>query len=205
MPEPDVSNLHSVAQAIEMIDSVPVSPRVVARPLLKSAGLRLAHDIVADRDYPPFEKSLMDGFAIRANDATSERFTLRLVGEIAAGSATSRVVGPGECMAIYTGAPMPDGADSVVPVEFVESRDGESVTLRAPVRIGQNIARRGADCSVNQVRAGGKRRGGTALGRRGRGDGEPAGDLSRYRLAEGGGSRGRAGGPAWHPPRRGNA
>src|SRR5215213_320707 len=131
MSEPDVSNLLTVAQAIEIIDSVPVLPRTIAQPLLKSAGLRLAQDIIADRDYPPFDKSLMDGFAIRAADAGGDSFTLRVVGEIAAGKSSTRAIGAGECMSIYTGAPMPDGADCVVPVEFLENRNADSVILRA--------------------------------------------------------------------------
>src|SRR5262245_43243075 len=95
MSEPDVSNLLTVAQAIEIIDSVPISPRLVTQPLLKSTGLRLAGDIKSDRDYPPFDKSLMDGFAIRAADAHSTAFTLRIVGEVAAGKEPSREVGAG--------------------------------------------------------------------------------------------------------------
>ncbi|CAN5392622.1 molybdopterin molybdotransferase MoeA [soil metagenome] len=151
MIEPDVSNLLTVAQAIAIIDSVPVSPRTLTQPLLKSFGLHLAQHVTSDRDYPPFDKSLMDGFAIRAADATGEPFTLRIVGEIAAGRKADRALGAGECMSIYTGAPMPEGADSVVPVEFVQSCSQDSVTLKAPVRAGQNIALRGADIPAQQV------------------------------------------------------
>src|SRR5688500_427056 len=107
MSEPDVSKLLAVAQAIEIIDSVPVSPRVITQSLLKSAGLRLAQDIMSDRDYPPFDKSLMDGFAIRASDASSGQFTLLVVGEVAAGTEPSRTIQGNECMSIYTGAPIP--------------------------------------------------------------------------------------------------
>jgi molybdopterin molybdotransferase len=151
MSEPDVSNLMPVAQAIEIIDSVPVFPQIVTQSLLKSAGLRLAQDIAADRDYPPFDKSLMDGFAVRASDAKGESFAPRIVGEVAAGSSSSRAVEAGECMSIYTGAPMPAGAVGVGPVEFSEIRSSDSVTLRGPVKVGQNIARRGADCPSGAI------------------------------------------------------
>jgi molybdopterin molybdotransferase len=151
MSEPDVSSLMNVADAIEIIDSVPVSPRTLRQPLLNSFGLRLARDITSDRDYPPFDKSLMDGFAIRAADANSEYFTLRVVGEIAAGKSATRPLGRGECMSIYTGAPIPDGADAVVPVEFSDQRSADSVRLHGPVRTMQNIARRGADCAAGRV------------------------------------------------------
>ena len=150
MSEPDVSNLLTVAQATAIIDSVPVTPRVVERPFLQSGGLRLAHEIYSDRDYPPFDKSLMDGFAICASDAKGEQFTLRIVGEIAAGREPSRAIGAGECMSIYTGAPIPEGADSVVPVESSVTRTGDLVTLRGPVRPAHHIARRGSDCPAGK-------------------------------------------------------
>ncbi len=66
MGEPDVSDLITVREAVEIIDRAPVRPRVVTVPLAEARGLRLAEDLHADRDYPPFDKSLMDGFAVRA-------------------------------------------------------------------------------------------------------------------------------------------
>src|SRR5438034_10459220 len=86
-------------------------------PLLDSLGLVLAEDIAADRDVPPFRNSAMDGYAVRGDDVASAPARLRVVGEIAAGSFPDRSVGPGEAMRIMTGAPMPDGADTVVRVE----------------------------------------------------------------------------------------
>ncbi|MDB5356529.1 MAG: molybdenum cofactor synthesis domain protein [Phycisphaerales bacterium] len=153
MNEPDVSGLLTVQQAIGVIDAVAVSPRIVRVPLGEAAGLRLAERIVADRDFPPFDKSLMDGYAVWVADVAQPPVELRVVGEIAAGKWPGRGIGAGETMAIMTGAPMPQGADGVVPVEDVERRVsvGESVrVLRAPAP-ARLIAPRGSDCPAGKV------------------------------------------------------
>ena len=128
MTEPDVSNLLSVREAIGVIDAAEVTPRVVRLPLGEARGLYLAEDLVADRDYPPFDKSLMDGYAVRAADVASGPVELRFAGEVAAGGAATRPLGQGEAIAIMTGAPMPPGAQGVVPVEET-SRAGETVRI----------------------------------------------------------------------------
>src|SRR5580698_6333583 len=64
----DLSALLSVRQAIEVIDGTPVHPRIERLPLAAARGYRLARDLIADRDYPPFAKSVMDGFAVRSAD-----------------------------------------------------------------------------------------------------------------------------------------
>ncbi|HEV2296033.1 MAG TPA: gephyrin-like molybdotransferase Glp [Tepidisphaeraceae bacterium] len=145
MTEPDVSDLLTVAQAIEVIDGVEVAPRVVEVALAEADGLVLAEDIVADRDYPPFDKSLMDGYAVRCADLTAKpQATLKVIGEIAAGAQAARGLAPGEAFAIMTGAPMPDGADGVVPVEDVE-RSTEIVRILRSTNPGRFIAKRGSD------------------------------------------------------------
>jgi molybdopterin molybdotransferase len=152
MSEPDVSDLLSVAQAIAIIDAVPVEPRVVELPLREVEGLRLAEDVRADRDYPPFDKSLMDGFAVRSADVLHTPAELRVVGEVPAGRTFDRAVGQGQAVAIMTGAPMPPGADGIVPVEDTERVAGSAASAEASVvRIlrsttpGRFIARRGSD------------------------------------------------------------
>ncbi len=147
MSEPDVSDLLTVQQAIAIIDAVEVSPRVVTVPLAQAAGLVLAQNLLADRDFPPFDKSQMDGYAVRAGDV-GEGTTLKITGEVAAGALASVAVGAGEAVAIMTGAPMPPGADSVVPVEDVVV-DGERLRINARVTPGRYIARRGSDCAAS--------------------------------------------------------
>src|SRR5258708_38512870 len=119
MSDPDVSSLLSVQQAIRIIDSVLVNPRPIRVKLEDSEGLRLASDLRSDRDYPPFDKSQMDGYAVRRADVTITPADLRVVGEIAAGQWPGRGIGPGETMAIMTGAPMPPGAEGGRPVEDI--------------------------------------------------------------------------------------
>ena len=70
MSEPDVSDLITVQQAIEILDAAPVQPRRRVVSIHDAQGLRLAHAIVSDRDYPPADKSLMDGFALRCGRET---------------------------------------------------------------------------------------------------------------------------------------
>jgi molybdopterin molybdotransferase len=152
MSEPDVSQLLTVAQAIAVIDAVEVKPRVVAVELGEADGLVLAEDVVADRDYPPFDKSQMDGFAVKVGD----RNDLKVMGEVAAGQWPEIEVKQGEAVAVMTGAPMPKGADGVVPVEDVEDLKSEISNvrsirvMRAPVP-GRYIARCGSDVKAGTV------------------------------------------------------
>ncbi len=151
MTEPDVSKLLSVAQAIEILDRIPVTPRVRQAHLSDSLGLVLAVDVLADRDYPPFDRSLMDGYAVRSADCAVECNSLRCIGEIAAGDAAGKVLEPGQTIAIMTGAPIPPGADSVIPVENRLSQHGDMVELAGVPAPGRFIARRGSECRAGAV------------------------------------------------------
>ena len=81
--------------------------------------------VVAAEDVPPFANSAVDGYAVRAVDTVATPVRLRVVGEVAAGWSTDRVVGAGEAIRIMTGAPMPAGADASVMVEDTERVDGD--------------------------------------------------------------------------------
>src|SRR5947209_6461139 len=80
-------------------------------------GLVLAEDVVSDIDSPPYDKALMDGYAIRSEDIAAGCDHLVVVGEITAGRVAEGGVGQGEAYRIMTGAPLPPGVDAVVPVE----------------------------------------------------------------------------------------
>ena len=151
--EPDVSNLLTVAEATKIIDAAAVAPRVIEVPLHEADGLVLAADVRADRDYPPFDKSLMDGYAVRTADAARAGAELSVVGEVAAGAASARVLAAGEAVAIMTGAPLPAGADGVVPVEDVEKRSAATVRVVRAVAPapGRFIARRGSDARAGDL------------------------------------------------------
>jgi len=144
MSEPDVSDLLTVQQAIAIIDAVPIHPKTATISLDQASGLILAEALRADRDFPPFDKSQMDGYAVRAADV-SPGATLRVIGEVAAGAASDLTVGDKQAVAIMTGAPMPAGADVVVPVEDV-TVDGDAIRLTKSTTAGRFIARRGSDC-----------------------------------------------------------
>jgi molybdopterin molybdotransferase len=103
---------------------------------------------LADRDYPPFDRSMRDGFALRAAEIPG---SLRVVGEVRAGTAFDGVVGPGEAVEIMTGAPVPAGLDAVVMVEHcTRNQDGSVATDRA-LESGANVARRGSEAAAGQV------------------------------------------------------
>src|SRR5260221_4684968 len=150
MSEPDVSDLLTVQQALAVWDSVPVAPRIVRLPLSKARGPHLAKALSADRDYPPFDKSLMDGYAVRATDVAAGPTELRWAGEVAAGAQAARPLGQGEAMAIMTGAPIPAGADGVVPIEET-MREGETIRILRATDPTRFIARQGADIAAGTI------------------------------------------------------
>lgn len=115
------------------------------QPLSESLGLVLAEDVHSDVDSPPFDKSLMDGFAVRAADVSAGQAALRVIEKITAGMTPTRRIGPGEAAQIMTGAPLPDGADAVVKVEDCEL-SGEIVQIATqPVPAGLSLLRRGTN------------------------------------------------------------
>jgi len=113
-------------------------------------GYVLASDIRCDTDYPPFDRAMMDGFAVRSADVAAAGVTLRVVGQVPAGTVAQGELRPGEAMQINTGAPIPDGSDAVVPVELTEPSD-DAVIIRAAPRIGQHIARQASNVSAGQT------------------------------------------------------
>ncbi len=135
-----------------LLEATPVLP-FESVPLDVATGRILQEDVLADRDYPDFDKSLMDGFAVIASDLKRGLGPLLVLEEITAGDDPDRLreVTPGSASRIMTGAPVPPGADAVLMVEETATVPGqpERVLPKAPVEPGANLARRGAD-----VRAG---------------------------------------------------
>src|SRR5256886_6123416 len=126
-----------------ILAGVPTLPAVDS-PLLYALGLVLVDDVAADRDVPPFRNSAMDGYAVRGGGVASARVGLRVIGEVAAGGFPDRAVGPGEAMRIMTGAPMPDGADTVVRVEDTDNAS-DVVTIAAATQRGTATRQAGED------------------------------------------------------------
>jgi molybdopterin molybdotransferase len=138
----------SASEAQKLIlEATPVlGPETVAIPAALSRVLAEAID--ATRDLPPADNSAMDGYAVRAADlagASAERpLRLRVAFEVAAGAGATRRVGAGEAARIFTGAPIPQGADSVVRQEDA-TREGDQALVRIAPRVGSHVRERGED------------------------------------------------------------
>lgn len=109
--------------------------------LLAAAGRVLAEPVHADRDYPPVSRSVRDGFAVRAVDLPGE---LNVIGEVRAGESYSGQVGAGQAVEIMTGAPLPQGADSVVMVEHTTTA-GANMHSNRSLHPGENVNYRGSE------------------------------------------------------------
>ena len=117
-------------------------------PLDDSLGSVLAEPVISPLSIPPWTNSAMDGYAARATDvrgaSAAEPVRLRVIEQIAAGQFPARTIGAGECARIYTGAPLPDGADSVIRQEDTDYGD-EEVQIRSDRDAGVNIRKAGED------------------------------------------------------------
>jgi molybdenum cofactor synthesis domain-containing protein len=129
--------------------------RVERVPLDALSGRVLAQDVIASADVPPFARAMMDGYAVRAADTTGASPAsprgLAVVGRVFTGEVLARTIGPGGCVEIATGAPVPPGADAVVMVEDTAPGPDGRVSVRAAVSEGQHIGRAGADIASGQV------------------------------------------------------
>lgn len=108
-------------------------------------GRVVAADIVSSLDVPPFDRSAMDGYAVRSQDCPAPGATLRVIGRVFTGEVFPGEVGPGECVEIATGAPLPNGADAVVMVEQTSAAHGGQILINTKVAGASNIGRRAAD------------------------------------------------------------
>jgi molybdopterin molybdotransferase len=122
----------------ELVEIVPALGRVLAEP------------VVSRRELPPWANSSMDGYAIRSDDTRAGRAELSVVGRIAAGSLPERSLGAGEAMRIFTGAPLPDGADAVVPQEDAAA-DGGRIVVPRRVERGAFVRPAGEDIRAGDV------------------------------------------------------
>ena len=116
----------------------------VDTPLLDALGSVLAEDAIADRDVPSFRNSAMDGYAVRGADVQQANVRLRVIGAVAAGAMPDGTVAAGQAMRIMTGAPMPDGADTVVRVEDTDNGT-DSVTITRATPTGLSVRKAGED------------------------------------------------------------
>lgn len=154
LDRPPAASTRSVDQHLAQVCAGVERLPVEVRALHEGLGLPVVDDVAAPHSLPPFPSSQMDGYAVRAHDLTGAGpdapVELAVLEVIATGSTGSSAVGPGECARIMTGAPVPDGADTVVPLE--DTDDGRSVVqVRAALEQGRFVRPRGDDVEAGQV------------------------------------------------------
>ena len=138
-----------------LLDAATPIDRTERVPLRDATGRVLAADAIAAHDVPPFDRAAMDGYAVIAADtfgagAFAPR-VLRSIEKVYTGQMPVRSVGPGECIEIATGAPMPAGADAVVMVEETEKGSGDEIRILTPVYPRQHVGRKAADIAAGQT------------------------------------------------------
>ncbi|HUG55161.1 MAG TPA: gephyrin-like molybdotransferase Glp, partial [Vicinamibacteria bacterium] len=115
-------------------------------PLPEAVGRVLAEDVRADADMPPFDRSAMDGYAVRASDVARAPVVLEVAGQVRAGQWPDQPLPPGQAVQVMTGAPVPAGATAVQPLEKTRALDGgRRVEIREAVATGMHIARQGSE------------------------------------------------------------
>ncbi|MES1261969.1 MAG: gephyrin-like molybdotransferase Glp [Acidobacteriota bacterium] len=147
---PALPFLEARATVLREIRSRPRTPRTELVALGQAQGRILAEDLAADRDYPPFDRAMRDGFAVHAADIPG---TVRLIGEVRAGSGFQGRAGAGEAVEIMTGAPVPEGLTAVVMVEHCRRDDDGAISTDRSLPRGANIAPRGCEARAGQVLA----------------------------------------------------
>jgi molybdopterin molybdotransferase len=134
-----------VAEALERLLDGAVPGEAESAPLPEAAGRVLAEPLMALRTQPPFDASAMDGYAVRAADVADAPVQLEIIGAAPAGRRFAGTVGPGQAVRIFTGAPMPDGADAIVIQENTSSVGEGGVEVTEAVAPGAHIRRTGLD------------------------------------------------------------
>ena len=143
-----LSKLDSLNDAVKLIDENQKVMDIEEVPLAEAHKRVLAEDIIAYHNSPPFDKSAMDGFALRGVDtfgaSQSNPKTLKIVDAIGAGDFCDKVINEGEAIVIATGAPIPEGADAVLMKEYTTD-DGEELTIYSQVTPGENVSPKAED------------------------------------------------------------
>lgn len=141
-------SLLPVEDAIAAILARVPEPVTEEVPIAEAGGRVLRFPVDADRDQPPFAASAMDGYAIRAGDVVPGH-RLAVVGTSQAGAGFAGKLGQGQAVRIFTGAPVPDGADTVIMQEEARA-EGDYVSFTAPARPGHSVRPRGNDFHAGQ-------------------------------------------------------
>lgn len=133
-----------------LLDSVPAATEAERLPLARCAWRVLAEDVSALRTQPPFANSAMDGYAVLSADMVAGK-ALKVIGESAAGRGFAGAVRAGEAVRIFTGAPMPEGADTILMQEDADGVGSAEITVRAPAAKGKFLRPAGLDFRQGDV------------------------------------------------------
>src|SRR5215475_11598605 len=136
---------------VDEVERITPVAEIETVPLHAAAGRVVASEVVAHIDLPPFDNSAVDGYAVRHADLDANAETrLAVVERVTAGRAAARVVAPGAAVRIFTGAPMPAGADTVFMQEDVRL-DGKAVIVPAGLKVGANRRLAGEDVRAGSI------------------------------------------------------
>lgn len=139
----------AAAQAIVLRHARPLAP--VALPLASALGQALAEDVSSDLDMPPYTKALMDGYAVRCADLPQGQGVVTVIEEVLAGRTPTKSLAAGQATRIMTGAPIPDGADAVIPIERTQLLEGRVRIEDRPPKPGLNILPQGQEMRRGDV------------------------------------------------------
>ena len=143
--------MRSYKEALQLVKQAATALATKRISIDDALGRTLAQTILTDRDYPPFNRAAMDGYALKWEDA-QDGISLKMIGELHAGHTTDAIIKKGECLKIMTGSATPPSADLIIRVEDTH-QEGNLVQLSfpTPARKGQNLAMAGEDVKANQV------------------------------------------------------
>lgn len=156
MPSPEFFRVMPVAEALKLFDVhwQPV-PQTEILPTAAALNRIVAADLVSPTQAPSFRKSAVDGYAVRAKDtfgaSQSLPAFLEVIAEVRMGDVPDRHVGQGESIQIHTGGMLPDSADAVVMVEYVQAAGGGEIEVLKAVAPGENVIQLGEDVAENEV------------------------------------------------------
>ncbi|OGG93911.1 MAG: hypothetical protein A2527_09925 [Candidatus Lambdaproteobacteria bacterium RIFOXYD2_FULL_50_16] len=138
----------SEALAAVLAQARPLETEIL--PLAQALGQVTAQPLVVDRPLPPFDRVSMDGYAVRAVDLLQAGAGLHCIGQLPAGQPATQSVGPGQCIQVMTGAPLPKGADAVVMIEETSALESQ-ITFTQPAKLGQNLVPQGSEAQAGQT------------------------------------------------------
>jgi molybdopterin molybdotransferase len=140
----------SVPEARTLISQNNTKRKIGELPLLEALYCTLAESLVSSINSPPFNQSAMDGYAFCYNQCNFDK-PLLVIGEVQAGNVSELLLKPQQAMRIFTGAPLPPGADTVVMQEKVLSNDGQITILDENLKLGSNVRLKGSQTKAGEV------------------------------------------------------